>query len=88
MFSLAALAPGPDGGFLSDGLSLFTDQELSADQDLEAEAATWPKTMLRLAHWLVEHGRLTQPEVVSAPDGRKLRLEPSSDYLLVNVREL
>lgn len=88
MFSLAALAPTPDGGILSEGLALFTSQELRLGSDPEGGSAPDPKIALRLAHWLVEHGRLTETQVVTGPDGRALRLTPSSDYHLVNAEQL
>ncbi|MBT2133838.1 hypothetical protein KK137_05775 [Croceibacterium sp. LX-88] len=87
MFSLAGLVSAPDGGFLSDGLALFTGQELSLREAEVGQATRQPKAALRLAHWLVEHGRLTQPQTVTGPDGDVLRLTPSPDHRLVNVEK-
>ena len=82
---LAALVPTPDGGMHSQGLALFTGQELRLEPDLASDRATGAKIGLRLMHWLVEHGRLEAPERIPGPDGEPLRMEPSSNGRFVRV---
>ncbi|HYD25521.1 MAG TPA: hypothetical protein VEB68_12055 [Croceibacterium sp.] len=84
-FSLAALAPMPDGGLHSEGLALFTGQELRLEPEVAPDRAAAGKIGLRLLHWLVEHGALTEPERLSDPDGAPLRLEPSANQRFVRV---
>jgi hypothetical protein len=82
---LAALAPTPDGGMQSQGLALFTGQELWLEPGLVADRAAGAKIGLRLMHWLVEHGRLEVTERVPCPDGQPLRLDPSNNGRIVKV---
>lgn len=82
---LAALAPTPDGGMQSQGLALFTGQELRLEPELAQDRAAGAKIALRLMHWLVEHGRLDAPERLAGPDGLPLRLEPSDNRRYVRV---
>lgn len=79
---LAALVQTEDG-VASEGLELFTGQELriSADED-RADAA---RIALRLMHWLVENGPLDHGETLTGPSGEHLRLEPSSDRRFIKV---
>ena len=82
---LASLAPVPDGGMQSQGLALFTGQELRLEPELAEDRAAGAKIALRLMHWLVEHGRLEAPERLAGPDGQPLRLEPSENTRCVRV---
>jgi hypothetical protein len=82
---LTALVAMPDGGMQSQGLALFTGQELRLEPELAKDRAAAAKTGLRLLHWLVEHGRLSAPESLPGPDGEPLRLEPSANQRFVRV---
>ena len=82
---LASLVPAPDGGLQSQGLALFTGQELRLEPELAEDRAAGAKIALRLMHWLVEHGRLDAPERLPGPDGQTLRLEPSENARFVRV---
>jgi hypothetical protein len=82
---LTALVPMPDGGMQSEGLALFTGQELRLEPELAQDRAAAAKTGLRLLHWLVEHGRLQGAEALPGPDGQSLRLEPSANGRFVRV---
>jgi hypothetical protein len=82
---LAAFVPMPDGGMQSQGLALFTGQELRLEPDLTEDRAAGAKVGLRLMHWLVEHGRLEGPELLPGPDGLPLRLELSDNGRFVRV---
>jgi hypothetical protein len=82
---LATLAPMPDGGMQSQGLALFTGQELRLEPELAKDRAAGAKIALRLMHWLVENGRVEAEERVPGPDGQILRLEPSANRRFVRV---
>jgi hypothetical protein len=82
---LASLVPMPDGGMQSQGLALFTGQELRLEPELAEDRAAGAKIALRLMHWLVEHGRLDSAERLPGPDGLPLRLEPSGNGRFVRV---
>jgi len=82
---LASLVSMPDGGMQSQGLALFTGQELRLEPELMANRAADAKIALRLMHWLVEHGRLEAAERLPAPDGSPLWLEPSDNGRFVRV---
>ena len=82
---LAAFAAMPDGGLQSQGLALFTGQELRLEPGLADDRAAVAKIGLRLLHWLVEHGRLKGPESIAGPEGQPLRLEPSGNGRFVRV---
>jgi len=84
-FSLAALTSAQDGALQSEGLALFTGQELRIDPGLADSTAETGKIALRLLHWLFEHGSLTEEVRIAAPDGSSLLLEPSTDGMLVRV---
>jgi len=82
---LAALMPAPDGSMQSEGLALFTGQEVRLEPELVEDRAAAARTALRLLHWLVEHGRLAEQETITGPDGEPLRLEPSANGRFVRV---
>jgi len=82
---LAAFATMPDGGMQSQGLALFTGQELRLEPDLAEDRAAIAKIGLRLLHWLVENGRLEAAESIAGPEGQPLRLEPSANGRFVRV---
>jgi hypothetical protein len=82
---LAALMPTADGAMQSEGLALFTGQELRLEPGVAADPAAAAKLGLRLMHWLVEHGRLAGPETLSGSDGEPFRVDPSPDGRIVRV---
>lgn len=82
---LAAFVPVPDGGLQSQGLALFAGQELRLEPELAEDRTAAVKLGLRLMHWLVEHGPLEDSELLPAPDGVRLRLEPSDNGRFVRV---
>ena len=84
-FALAALAPDAEGGMESEGLTLFTGQELRLEPGLAEDRVAAGKVAVRMLHWLVEHGRLDQVESLTSPDGSGLRVEPSADGRFVRV---
>jgi hypothetical protein len=57
---LAALAVSPDGGMHSEGLALFTGQELRIEPELMADKAAGAKIGVRLLDLLVESGRIDE----------------------------
>jgi hypothetical protein len=85
-FSLAALAETADGALQSEGVALFSSQELRIEPELAEDRAAAAKIGLRLLHWLVESGKLTAGQDVSGPDGQRLRLELSVNGRFVRVR--
>ncbi|HWK42687.1 MAG TPA: hypothetical protein VNR60_12245 [Croceibacterium sp.] len=84
-FSLVALAPVLDGGMQSEGLALFTGQELRLEPEVAGDAAEAGKLAVRLLHWLYERGRLTATEHLALPGRVRLRLEPSANGRFVRV---
>jgi hypothetical protein len=84
-FCLAALAPVPDGGLQSEGLALFTGQELRLEPELVRDSAAAARIGVRLLHWLSERGRITAKETVTGPDGEPLRLELSANGRFVRA---
>jgi len=82
---LAALALSPDGGMQSEGLALFTGQELRIEPELTADKAAAAKIGIRLIDFLVERGRIELPQRIAGPDGTPLRLEPSANEQFVRV---
>ncbi|WAT18248.1 hypothetical protein OZN62_01350 [Aurantiacibacter sp. MUD11] len=82
---LAALVPTSDGGLQSEGLSLFTGQELRLSPDVANDRAEGSKIALRLLNWLVEHGRITESYGFTGPSGETLRLEPVENLGIVEV---
>lgn len=83
--SLAALADGPDDALQSEGLALFVGQELRIEPELAQDRAAAAKLALRLLHWMVETGPLSNAQQLVGPMGEDLRLEPSVDRRFVRV---
>lgn len=83
---LSALTPTPEGGLASEGLSLFTGQELRLAPDIVADRAEGAKIALRLLNWLVENGHIADPLEFIGPSGETLRLSPSENGTIVDVR--
>ncbi len=82
---LAALSPAEEGGLRSEGLALFTGQELQLDRGLTEDRAEGARVALRLMHWLVENGALEEAETLTGPSGELLHLEPVANRRLVRV---
>lgn len=82
---LTALAPTPEGGLQSEGLSLFTGQELRLDPRLVTDRAAGARLALRILHWLVENGRLEQMVTLAGPGGEPLVLDPSTSGRFVTA---
>lgn len=76
---LAALTAAAEGGWQSEGLALFTGQELRLDPELAEDGAQAAKTALRLLNWLVEHGTIDTPFRFTDPAGERFRIEPIED---------
>lgn len=85
---LSALVPTPEGGLASEGLSLFTGQELRLSPDIAVDRAEGAKIALRLLNWLVENGRIIDPLEFTGPSGETLRLECSDNGTIVDVRRV
>lgn len=82
---LTALEPQDDGSMISEGLSLFTGQELVIDRAIAADRATAAKLAVRLLHWLVETGPIERTQSLTGPSGETLMLEPDRHEGLVRV---
>ena len=82
---LTALAETADGGLHSEGLALFTGQELRIEPELMTDKAQGAKIGLRLIDHLVEAGSLDVSQTIPGPDGKPLRLEPSANGRFVRV---
>ena len=83
---LTALTPTPEGGLQSEGLALFTGQELRLERRLMADRAAGARLALRLLHWLVENGKLEGEAEVTGPSGEPLLLGPSASGRFVDAR--
>ncbi len=83
---LAALSATPDGGIASEGLALFTRQEVLLAPVLAENRAEGARTALRIMHWLVENGPICEPDTLQTESGASLQLEPSSNGRVVKVR--
>lgn len=82
---LTALAPTPEGGLQSEGLSLFTGQELRIEPHLVSDRAAGARLALRMLHWLVENGQLTGQVTLAGPGGEALVLDPSTSGRFVSA---
>lgn len=83
---LTALVPQADGSLLSEGLALFTGQELLVEAHPALDQQQAAKVALRLLHWLVENGRVDRTMSLTGPSGETLHLVPQPDEGLVRVR--
>jgi hypothetical protein len=82
---LTALATGADGGMQSEGLALFTGQELRIEPEVMQDPAEGAKLGLRMIDWLVASGRIEARQTIVGPDGQPLRVEPSANGRFVRV---
>lgn len=84
-FGLAALVPMGDGGLQSEGMALFSDQELRIEPEVAADRAAAAKIALRVMHYMAENGHLQVSERISLSGGDNFRLEPSANGRFVRV---
>lgn len=82
---LTALVPQEDGSFLSQGLRLFTGQELYLASSLVEDRASGVKLAVRLLHWLVESGKIEQSTSLTGPSGETIMLEPNVEMGIVRA---
>ena len=82
---LTALAACDDGTWKSEGLSLFTGQEVLLAADIAPDTASAAKTALRLINWLVEHGGISVPVTFTSPEGQTFHLSPYEEGSIVRV---
>jgi hypothetical protein len=82
---LVGLTTVADGGIQSEGLAFFTSQELRIEPELTEDRAAAAKIAVRLIDRLVEQGPLTSPDHIAGPEGRPLRVEPSTNGRFVRV---
>ena len=82
---LTALVPQADGALVSEGLALFTGQELRLEAEPGTDQSQAAKVALRLLHWLVENGRVDQTMSLTGPSGETLLLEPRAEAGIVHV---
>jgi hypothetical protein len=82
---LAALSASPDGGMVSEGLALFTGQEVLLTPSIAENRAAGARTALRVMHWLVENGAIDGRETLTGPGGELLQLEPSANRRVIKV---
>lgn len=82
---LTALVTSPDGSLKSEGLALFTGQELLVPADASEDTSDAAKIALRLINWLVGHGRIDREFRFIGPSGELIRLEPVQQGRIVLV---
>jgi len=82
---LTSLRTTAQGGLESQGMALFTGQELHLEPVLVGNGAEGAKLAIRLIDYLVVHGRVSAKDRILGPDGEPLTLEPASDGSRVNV---
>ena len=83
--TLASVALSPDRGLHSEGLALFTGQELRLEPEIVEDRTEAVKLAVRLLDFLVEHGRVHASQTVVGPGGMALRIEPSENGRFVRV---
>ena len=82
---LTAIAPTAEGGLASEGLAIFTGQELVLAPELSRDRAEGAKIALRLINWLAESGKVSESTSVMGPSGEKLNLIPDREQQNVKV---
>ena len=83
--SLVAFDTSLDGALQSKGLSYLTGQEMRLEQPLPEVLVDAERVALALAGHLALSGRIDAVQEVTAPDGRPLRLAPSTNGRFVRV---
>ncbi|WP_271077964.1 hypothetical protein [Aurantiacibacter sp. MUD61] len=82
---LTALITNSDGSMQSDGLALFTGQELHLPADVTGDGAEGAKLALRILNWLVEHGKIEQNVTFTGPSGEPMGVEPVENSGMLRV---
>ncbi len=82
---LVGLGMVADGGMQSEGVAFFTGQEIRIEPELAEDRVSAAKIAVRLIDHLVEAGPLAERAEFMGPDGRMLRIEPSSNARCVRV---
>lgn len=83
---LTAIRETDDGGLQSVGLDYIIGQEVKVEPSLTADKVEATRLAVRLINQLVLVGRVSESEYVIAPDGRRLRVEPSENGDIVKVQ--
>ena len=82
---LVGLELSADGGLQSEGAAFFTGQEVRVEPELVENTASATKIAVRLIDHLVENGPLEAVEQMVGPDGRMLKVMPSSNQRFVRI---
>ena len=82
---LTALNTNGRDGLESEGLALFTGQELQIPRATYDDPVEAVKVALRIVNWLVEHGRIDSVESFTGPDGAPLWLEPVENSAILRL---
>ncbi len=82
---LTALATNADGSMQSEGLALFTGQELLLPANVAEDTSEAATIALRLINWLVEHGKIEQEFRFTGPAGEPITLAPVENSRVVRV---
>lgn len=85
---LTALVALENGDMQSEGLALFTGQELRLDAGLASDHAEASKIALRLMHWIAEIGTVEEAISLAGPTGEDIVLEPLPGQRIVLARKL
>lgn len=83
--TLTSLVMAPDGGMQSEGLALFTGQELRLEPEMVDDSAEAAKLAVRLLDHLIERDKVEARHTIAGPDGLPLRLDPSPNGQFVRV---
>lgn len=82
---LTSIALAPDKGLHSEGLALFTGQEIRIEPELAQDPVSATKLAVRLFDLLVGQGPVLSRENLAGPDGTPLVLKPSANQRFVRV---
>jgi len=82
---LVGLELSADGGLQSEGAAFFTGQEVRVEPELVESTASATKIAVRLIDHLVENGPFEAVEQMVGPDGRMLKVMPSSNQRFVRI---
>ena len=83
--TLTSLVMSPDGGMQSEGLALFTGQEIRLEPEIVDDSAEAAKLAVRLLDHLIERGKVDARDTIVGPNGSPLRLDPSPNGRFVRV---
>ncbi|MCP5396915.1 MAG: hypothetical protein H6918_09305 [Sphingomonadaceae bacterium] len=76
-----------DGALLSEGLDVWTGQEVQLEGRLAQDRAYATRLAVRLVNQLIPLGHLDRAETLNGPDGAPLHLVPLPDAGLIRVLE-